>query len=461
MCCKTTEFDYGFDGVRFKRTDTSASSTKQTLYIGNVEFTTTNGIISLVQRHLAGVAVELEYYGSNSRVELNYLYRDHLGSITVMTDAIGRVIQESSFDVWGQRRALDAGNDNPLKPLNRALSYAHADYNRGFTGHEHIDELGIIHMNGRVYDPRLARFLSVDPIVADGTNLQSYNRYSYVGNNPLNAVDPSGYSAAMIIPMIIGVLVGAEVVADIVAIAYYIYVAYQAVEAIYNSVQAFKYGNGGVGAVISAVMAVYSAVGAVQGISKASSSSKGAGAEGNKESITYERKALGSSRPTNLVSDIEAQATMAELDNMAEKLFGASENLAARGGAGEAGLALGEAAYDMYKNPSRWKLKRVYDDSTYNKHGKSDKGEVSRAPKNGQKALDNSIQIKGTSPRRVGVDLENGEVVILDRQEVIGKTEKFHGHIQNTITEQKIRNTAAKLRNVIINKQGKWKVKRR
>jgi RHS repeat-associated protein len=36
--------------------------------------------------------------------------------------------------------------------------------NRGFTGHEHIDEMGLIHMNGRVYDPQIGRFLSTDPV---------------------------------------------------------------------------------------------------------------------------------------------------------------------------------------------------------------------------------------------------------------------------------------------------------
>ncbi len=48
-------------------------------------------------------------------------------------------------------------------------------------------------MNGRVYDPRLGRFLQADPFAQAATNTQNVNRYSYVLNNPLNAVDPSGY----------------------------------------------------------------------------------------------------------------------------------------------------------------------------------------------------------------------------------------------------------------------------
>ncbi|MDH3909681.1 MAG: hypothetical protein OEU09_00195 [Rhodospirillales bacterium] len=64
---------------------------------------------------------------------------------------------------------------------------------RGFTGHEHLDKLGLIHMNGRVYDPVLGRFLSADPTVQFPKTTQGFNRYSYVLNNPLSFTDPSGF----------------------------------------------------------------------------------------------------------------------------------------------------------------------------------------------------------------------------------------------------------------------------
>ena len=62
---------------------------------------------------------------------------------------------------------------------------------RGYTGHEHFVSVGIIHMNGRIYDPQLKRFLSPDNFVQDPHNTQSYNRYGYVWNNPLQYIDPS------------------------------------------------------------------------------------------------------------------------------------------------------------------------------------------------------------------------------------------------------------------------------
>jgi len=63
----------------------------------------------------------------------------------------------------------------------------------GFTGHEMLAELGLIHMNGRLYDPAIGRFLSADPSVQYPDDLQNYNRYSYINNNPLSAIDPSGF----------------------------------------------------------------------------------------------------------------------------------------------------------------------------------------------------------------------------------------------------------------------------
>lgn len=74
-------------------------------------------------------------------------------------------------------------------------SYTAEGSARGYTNHEHLDPVGLIHMNGRVYSPELGRFLSPDPIIQAPYYSQSYNRYAYVFNNPLRFVDPSGYTA--------------------------------------------------------------------------------------------------------------------------------------------------------------------------------------------------------------------------------------------------------------------------
>ncbi len=65
-------------------------------------------------------------------------------------------------------------------------------FNRGYTGHEHIDAFGIINMNGRVYDPLTAMFFSPDPYLQAPGDWLNYNRYGYCMNNPFRYTDPSG-----------------------------------------------------------------------------------------------------------------------------------------------------------------------------------------------------------------------------------------------------------------------------
>jgi RHS repeat-associated protein len=95
-----------------------------------------------------------------------------------------------SFDPWGRRRAGATWTGNPTAGEWTTITNT---TRRGFTFHEELDNLGLVHMNGRVYDPVVARFLSADPIVQDPSFSQSFNRYSYTFNNPLSFVDPSGY----------------------------------------------------------------------------------------------------------------------------------------------------------------------------------------------------------------------------------------------------------------------------
>ncbi len=118
----------------------------------------------------------------------SYFHHDHLGSIAAVSNAAGVVVERMAYDPWGKRRFSNGTND-------RLDALYGVSTDRGYTMHEHLDEMGIIHMNGRVYDPLNGRFMSSDPIIQEPGNLQSYNRYAYVFNNPLLFTDPSGYSA--------------------------------------------------------------------------------------------------------------------------------------------------------------------------------------------------------------------------------------------------------------------------
>lgn len=121
---------------------------------------------------------------TGSTTKLTYAHPDHLGSTDAVTSVTGAVIQRLSYSAFGSRRSSQWDGD------------ATSDYHEtqwGFTGHEMLDDLGLIHMQGRVYDPDIGRFLSPDPFVQFPDNPQSLNRYSYVLNNPLSATDPTGY----------------------------------------------------------------------------------------------------------------------------------------------------------------------------------------------------------------------------------------------------------------------------
>ncbi len=126
--------------------------------------------------------------------EIHYVYKDHLGSWTTITNAGGVVEREQSFDAWGNMRDPETWSGD----YNNTLMF-----DRGFTGHEHLYDFGLINMNGRVYDPVMSTFLSPDNYIQAPDNSQNFNRYAYCLNNPLKYTDPSGES------IVLAVLVGA------------------------------------------------------------------------------------------------------------------------------------------------------------------------------------------------------------------------------------------------------------
>jgi RHS repeat-associated protein len=122
-----------------------------------------------------------------------YLHTEHLGSVVAMTNASGAVMAQMSYDAFGKRRNADGTEAATVTASPYGLLPPIKGDDGGYTGHEMLDSIGLIHMNGRIYDPVIGRFISADPFIqAPGFTL-SYNRYAYVGNNPLVLTDPSGY----------------------------------------------------------------------------------------------------------------------------------------------------------------------------------------------------------------------------------------------------------------------------
>jgi RHS repeat-associated protein len=197
-----TEFAYDADGSRvLKRDDRHTLVTIPGLLdrrnpagnggneIHNIHHVMVEGrVVAQVNR------IQADTGGEVTRTRLIYLNQDHQGSTILATNTRGvepeqpeAWIQDLHYDPFGRRLNADY---TPQEP------HSHSSVARfGFTGHEHDDELGLINMKGRIYDPEARRFLSPDPAPGDPLASQSYNRYAYALNNPATLVDPSGYQA--------------------------------------------------------------------------------------------------------------------------------------------------------------------------------------------------------------------------------------------------------------------------
>ena len=183
----SVDFIYGTDNKRIKRIDIGDTENETTYYVGNVEFIfkATGNIQS---KRYIGDAVITQY--NDEILEFKYLHKDHLGSIQSVTSENYEPLstQHLSYDAFGRRR--DASNNSTIISFNPIANVS----KRGFTGQEHVDQLGIINYNARLYDPELGIMLQADTIIPDGPVTQSLNRYSYVFNNPLSYTDPTGHA---------------------------------------------------------------------------------------------------------------------------------------------------------------------------------------------------------------------------------------------------------------------------
>ncbi len=183
-------FYYDTNKQRYKKTQIKLGSTDTTTtyymdksyeYIsssnGNKEryFIYVDGkVISIYTKDLSNTTL------SNTK----YLHYDSLNSIDTITNNIGEVKARMSYTPFGKKIEPDEEGKEKENP-----SYT----NRGYTGHEHIENTDYIHMNARIYDPDIGRFMSADTMIPYMYNSQSFNRYSYVRNNPLKYIDPTGH----------------------------------------------------------------------------------------------------------------------------------------------------------------------------------------------------------------------------------------------------------------------------
>lgn len=187
------EFAYGPDRQRIRQIARTGAATVTTWYIGPHFEVEVNGTQrryrSTVFANGEAIYSQVEQ-ASPATFDAYFLHRDHQGSVDTLSRVVGAGGQTLAqrFDVFGKRR-------NPNWSADPADARA-ADsqfLERGYTGHEHLDNVRLIHMNGRLQDPVLGTMLAPDPMLGNLLNPQSLNRYAYVANNPGSLIDPSGF----------------------------------------------------------------------------------------------------------------------------------------------------------------------------------------------------------------------------------------------------------------------------
>ena len=191
----TSTFSYDPEGNRYYQSATFNGATTDTTYIGGL-FEVVSNTTTTEYRHniiADGQIVAVHTIDQSGNAHTSYLNYDHLGSVDAITDDSGAVIQTMSFDAYGLRR--DPGNwDYDLSQNTIATLKDYTD--RGYTDQEQLDNVALVDLNGRVYDPTVGRMISADPTIPDPLFSQSFNRYSYVFNSPLENTDPSGFGPA-------------------------------------------------------------------------------------------------------------------------------------------------------------------------------------------------------------------------------------------------------------------------
>ncbi len=202
---KSLVLDYGVDEQRRKGIFKEENVTFTRYYSGNYEEEiSSSGKVKKIHYIGGGDGLVGIYINDDGNSSFYSTYCDFQGSLLALADINGVVKEKYAYDPWGNRRnpALWKDADTRTKFI----------VDRGYTMHEHLGALGLINMNGRVYDPLLGMFLSPDPYVQAPGNWLNYNRYGYCYGNPLLYTDPSGeFLVGLIVGAIIGTYIGGSI----------------------------------------------------------------------------------------------------------------------------------------------------------------------------------------------------------------------------------------------------------
>jgi RHS repeat-associated protein len=195
------EFYYGPSGQRILSREQDVNRYKETVHVGlydRISIRRFGSLPNVTDRfYVRGdqgvfLTIDATQRGSGTSRVIHtvalYQHHDRLGSIVLLTRNDGRSGARFRYDPWGKPSGdFDPGGDD-----NTHLDLE-AAWTRGFTGQDHVPDFDLIHMTGRVYDPRLGIFLSVDPLGGQTRTGSDLDPYLYAEGNPLAITDPTGF----------------------------------------------------------------------------------------------------------------------------------------------------------------------------------------------------------------------------------------------------------------------------
>lgn len=188
QAAQSTQFAYTPTRAVYRRSSASGET-----------FTQIGGLFEIVRR--PAVAAEYRYWVptpgnlkvslavADGDMQMSTVISDHLGlPAKVVNNRQGGVVASASFDLFGAQRDAQTWR-GPAAAQDTAARRTVTD--DGFGGNLQLDDVGVVHMNGRLYDPQLGAFLNVDPI-ADLSQPQTLHPYAWVANRGDSLADPSG-----------------------------------------------------------------------------------------------------------------------------------------------------------------------------------------------------------------------------------------------------------------------------
>jgi RHS repeat-associated protein len=189
---ESVQFEYDPERQRWKTLYSGSSGLETTYHVGTLLEKVVNGSTTDYRHYIyAGKELVVIYSRIGTGYTHRYVLEDHQSSYASLLSNTGGLDVNESFTAYGNRRD---GNTWSGAPSDTDETTINGISRRGFTGETILGvSMDLTHLNGRVLDSITGRFLSADPMVSQPGNTQNWNPYSYVLNNPLTLVDPSGF----------------------------------------------------------------------------------------------------------------------------------------------------------------------------------------------------------------------------------------------------------------------------